>query len=57
MSNDNNRDNGLVSGIILITIGIIALMATFFDFEIVWEELTMIDFRTFHYSKKKLHTP
>ena len=42
MSNDNNRDNGLVSGIILITIGIIALMATFFDFEIVWEELAKL---------------
>ena len=42
MSNENNRDNGLVSGIILITIGVIALMSTFFDFEIVWEELVKL---------------
>ena len=34
MSKDN-KDNGLVNGIILIAIGIIALMVTFFDLEIV----------------------
>lgn len=39
MSKENNKDNGLVSGIILITIGIIALMVTFFDVEIVWAEV------------------
>lgn len=39
MNKDNNKDNGLIGGIILITIGIIALMVTFFDLEIVWSEL------------------
>ena len=42
MSKDNKnkeKDNGLISGIILITIGIIALMVTFFDLQIVWSEL------------------
>lgn len=34
-----DKDNGIISGIILITIGIIALMVTFFDLEIVWWEL------------------
>lgn len=38
-SNNKNKDNGIISGIILITIGIIALMVTFFDLEIVWWEL------------------
>ena len=37
--NKNKKDDGLVGGIILIAIGIIALMVTFFDFKIVWEEL------------------
>lgn len=37
--NKNKKDDGLVGGIILITIGIIALLVTFFDFKIVWEEL------------------
>lgn len=35
----NKRDDGLIGGIILIAIGIIALLVTFFDFKIVWEEL------------------
>lgn len=39
MNKENNKDNGLIGGIILITIGIIALMITFFDLEIVWSEL------------------
>ncbi len=39
MSKENNKDNGLISGIILITIGVIALLVTFFDLEIVWSEL------------------
>ena len=39
MNKDNNKDNGLIGGIILITIGIIALMVTFFDLEMVWSEL------------------
>ena len=34
-----NKDNGLVSGIILIAIGVIALLVTFFDLEIVWSEI------------------
>ena len=37
--NKNKKEDGLVGGIILITIGIIALLVTFFDFKIVWEEL------------------
>ena len=37
--NKNKRDEGLVGGIILIAIGIIALMVTFFDLKIDWEEL------------------
>ena len=37
--NKNKRDDGLIGGIILIAIGIIALLVTFFDFKIVWEEL------------------
>lgn len=39
MNKENNKDNGLIGGIILIAIGIIALMVTFFDLEIVWSEL------------------
>ena len=38
-NNKNKKDDGLIGGIILIAIGIIALMVTFFDFKIVWEEL------------------
>lgn len=42
-NNDNNKnDNGVVSGIILIAIGLIALMVTFFDVEIVWSELAKL---------------
>ncbi len=42
-NNDNNKnDNGVVSGIILIVIGLIALMVTFFDVEIVWSELAKL---------------
>lgn len=37
--NKNKKEDGLVGGIILIAIGIIALLVTFFDFKIVWEEL------------------
>ena len=36
---NKNKDNGLVGGIILIAIGIIALVVTFFDVEIVWSEV------------------
>ncbi len=39
MSKDDKKDDGLVTGIILITIGIIALLVTFFDMKIVWEEV------------------
>lgn len=42
-NNDNGKnDNGVVSGIILIVIGLIALMVTFFDVEIVWSELAKL---------------
>lgn len=37
--NKNKRDEGLIGGIILIAIGIIALLVTFFDVDIVWSEL------------------
>ena len=39
MSKESSKDNGVIGGIILITIGIIALMVTFFDLKIVWSEL------------------
>ncbi len=43
MSEENNKkDNGIVNGIILITIGVIALLVTFFDFEIVWSEFAKL---------------
>lgn len=38
-NNKNKKDDGLIGGIILIAIGIIALMVTFFDVKIDWEEL------------------
>lgn len=38
-NNKNKKDDGLIGGIILIAIGIIALMVTFFDVDIVWSEL------------------
>ena len=38
-NNKNKKDDGLIGGIILIAIGIIALMVTFFDLKIDWEEL------------------
>ena len=38
-NNKNKKDDGLIGGIILIAIGIIALMVTFFDLKIEWEEL------------------
>ena len=38
-NNKTKKDDGLVGGIILIAIGIIALMVTFFDVDIVWSEL------------------
>lgn len=37
--NKNSRDNDLIGGIILVAIGIIALLVTMFDVEIVWSEL------------------
>ncbi len=40
--NNNKNDNGIVSGIILIVIGFVALMVTFFDVEIVWSELAKL---------------
>ena len=38
-NNEKKNDDGIVSGIILIVIGLIALMVTFFDVEIVWSAL------------------
>lgn len=42
MGNDNGKDNGIVGGIVLIAIGVIALMVTFFDIEIIWSELAKL---------------
>ena len=42
MSKDNNKDNGLINGIILITIGVVSLMVTVFDFTIDWAELAKL---------------
>lgn len=39
---EKKDDNGIVSGIILIVIGLIALMVTFFDVDIVWSELAKL---------------
>lgn len=39
MSDPKKNDGGIVSGILLIAIGIIASCATLFDIEIVWSEL------------------
>lgn len=42
-NNKNNKDdNGIVGGIILIVIGLIALLVTFFDVDIVWSELAKL---------------
>lgn len=44
MSNNKEKknDDGIVGGIILIVIGLIALMVTFFDIEIVWSEIARL---------------
>ena len=44
MSNNKEKknDDGIVGGIILIVIGLIALMVTFFDIEIVWSEIAKL---------------
>lgn len=39
---EKKDDNGIVGGIILIVIGVIALLVTFFDVEIVWSELAKL---------------
>lgn len=39
MSKENNKDSGLINGIVLIAIGVIALLVTFFDFSIDWSEI------------------
>ncbi len=41
MSNnkDTNKDTSLITGLLLIAIGIIALFVTFFDIELVWSEI------------------
>lgn len=41
-NNEKKDDNGIVSGIILIVIGLIALLVTFFDVDIVWSELAKL---------------
>lgn len=42
MSKENNKENGLINGIVLITIGVIALLVTVFDFTIEWAELAKL---------------
>lgn len=43
MSNDKKgKDDGIIGGIILIVIGLIALMVTLFDVEIVWSEMAKL---------------
>ena len=39
---NNKNDNSVVSGIMLIVIGLVALMVTIFDIEIVWSELAKL---------------
>ena len=41
-NNEKKDDNGIVGGIILIVIGLIALLVTFFDVKIVWSELAKL---------------
>lgn len=41
-NNEKKDDNGIVSGIILIVIGLIALLVTFFDVDIIWSELAKL---------------
>lgn len=36
---ENKKDDGLVGGMFLVAIGMIALWVNFFDLKIVWEEL------------------
>lgn len=42
MSNEKKNDGGIVSGILLISIGIIALCVTLFDVRIIWSELAKL---------------
>lgn len=41
-NNENKKNDGFGRGIILIIIGIIALMVTFFNFEIDWRMMTKL---------------
>lgn len=38
MSEEKSKDNGIVTGILLIVAGVIALLVTLFDIEIDWTE-------------------
>lgn len=42
MSDEKNNDNGIIGGIILIVIGLVALLKTLFDIDIVWTELAKL---------------
>ena len=42
MSNSKSQGDGIIGGIILIVIGLIALFVTFFDIEIIWSELAKL---------------
>lgn len=42
MSNEKKKDNDIIGGIILIAVGLVALLVTFFDVEIVWPELAKL---------------
>lgn len=39
MSSNKNNDNGIISGIVLIAIGVVALLVTLFDLELIWSEI------------------
>lgn len=40
--NEKKNDNGLVTGILFVVVGIVALFVTFFDVEIIWSEIAKL---------------
>lgn len=40
--NEKKNDNGLVTGILFVVVGVIALFVTFFDIEIIWSEIAKL---------------
>lgn len=40
--NEKKNDNGLVTGILFVVVGIVALFVTFFDIEIIWSEIAKL---------------